>query len=98
MFSAVIRLNYRLFYYLEECNLLNPLNDRHIFALHYVYLPRINNALKSFKEAWDNHGIRTESNLSLCQRFVGGSLQLRQSGLAALDFFDHVSDDYGVDE
>ena len=33
-----------------------------------------------------------------CQRFVGGSLQLWQSGLTALDFFDRVTDEYGVDE
>ena len=33
-----------------------------------------------------------------CQRFVGGSLQLWQSGLTALDFFDHVTDEYMVDE
>lgn len=87
MYIGVVRLYYHLFYYLEECNLLDPLNDRHIYALHYVYMPRVNKALNSFKEAWNNHGLRTECNLSPCQRFVGGSLQLQQSGLTALDFF-----------
>ena len=29
-------------------NLLNPVNDLHLFALHYVYVPRINRALAKF--------------------------------------------------
>ena len=37
------RLYYCLFYHLESYNLLDATNDMHLFALHYVYLPRINN-------------------------------------------------------
>ena len=33
---------YRLFYYMEQHDLLDPINENHLFALHYVYLPRIN--------------------------------------------------------
>ena len=36
----------RLFYYLEQNNLLNPITEEHLFAIHYVFLPRINRALK----------------------------------------------------
>lgn len=95
MHQGVTRLYYRLFYYMEECHLINHLNDAHIYALHYVYVPRINRALNSFKESWNNHGLRTECNFSPSQRFVGGSLQLHQSGLTAVDFFEHVPDEYG---
>ena len=42
------QLYYRLFYHLEDRGLLDPLNDIHIFALHYVYLPRINETLRGF--------------------------------------------------
>ena len=31
-------LYYRLFYHLENLGLLDPTNDRHIYALHYIYL------------------------------------------------------------
>ena len=77
---------------------MNPDDDVHLFALHYVYVPRINQALLCFKDGWNNHGIRTEHNQSPNQLFVAGALGLRHSGLTALDFFDRVSDNYGVEE
>ena len=60
--GAVTKLYYQLFYHMEECGLLDPMNDLHIFSLHYVYRPRINRALEIFKQSWNNHGIRTEHN------------------------------------
>ena len=35
---SVTILYYRLFYFLESQGLLDPLNEIHIFALHYVYI------------------------------------------------------------
>ena len=99
MHYSVTKTFYRLFYYLEELRLLDPSNDMHIYSLHYVYLPRINHALAVFKNGWNRHGIRTEHASSPEQLFVAGALQLRNSGLAALDFFDNINNDYyGVDE
>ena len=40
---------YRLFYFLEENDLLNPLDEEDLFALHYVYLPRVNRSLQVFR-------------------------------------------------
>jgi hypothetical protein len=37
MFLAVIQLYHRLFYYLENNNLLDPLCDEHLNALHYEH-------------------------------------------------------------
>lgn len=73
-------------------------NSLHIYALHYVYLPRINQALKQFCDGWNEHGIRTAHNKSPCQLFVERSLQLRYSGIAAVDFFDVISESYGIEE
>ena len=98
MHDCVTKLFYRLFYYLEELGILNPDDDVHIFALRFVYLPRINQALSTFKNGWNSHGIRTEHNRSPTQLFVAGALRLRSSGLTALDFFDNVSENYGVEE
>ena len=89
---------YRLFYYLEYHDLLNPIDDVHIFVLQYIFLPRINKSLLEFKEAWNSHKVRTEQGLTPSQLFTSGALQLRQSGLSALDFFDRVTDNYGVEE
>ena len=49
MHRCVTRLFYRLFYHLEHHGLLNPVNETHLFALHYVYLKRINIALHTQK-------------------------------------------------
>lgn len=96
MHRCVCSTYYRLFYYLEYHNLLDPINTTHLFALHYVYIPRINQALEQFIDAWNNHGIRTEHGQTPNQLFTAGSLLLRNRGLIALDFFDTVPDIYGI--
>lgn len=97
MHRCVTSMFYRLFNYLEENELLDTINNVNIFALHYVYIPRINQALKQFVAAWNHHGVRTERGQTPNQLFTSGSLQLRNAGLTALDFFDQVSDTYGID-
>ena len=95
---CVTQLFYRLFYYLEGENLLDPLNEVNLFALHYVYLPRINSAIEHFKQGWNHHPIRTAHNRSPYQLFTSAALNLQQSGLAAVDFFASVDDSYGIEE
>ena len=95
---CVTVLYYQLFYYLENAGMLNPLNECHLFALHFVFKPRINKALVEFKEGWNHHPVRTERGLSPHQLFVAGTLQLQSCGLVAADYFDHVNDRYGVVE
>ena len=41
--------------------------------------------------------LTAEHGRSPNQLFTAGSLQLRNSGMAALDFFDSVSENYGID-
>ena len=48
VFSAATKSFYDLFYKLEEIGLLNQLNDLELYALHFVYLPRINKCLFDF--------------------------------------------------
>ena len=36
---------YSLFYAMEDLGILNPISDADLFALHYVFLPLINNSL-----------------------------------------------------
>ena len=97
MHRCVTVLYYRLFYFMEQQGILDPLNEVQLFALHYVYLPRINRALKVFEEGWNEHGIRTAQHHSPRQLFVQGCLQLHHSGLTAMDIFEQVEDTYGID-
>lgn len=98
MHRCVTILYYRLFSYMESQGTLDPVNERDLYALHYVFLPRINTSLHAFQERWNHHGIRTEHNRTPNQLFTLEALQLQQSGLVAMDFFEQVADDYGVIE
>lgn len=98
MHRCVTVIYYRLFYFMESEGYLNPVSEKDLFALHYVFLPRIQRSLAIFQEGWNNHGIRTEHNRTPNQIFTAGALQLRHSGLAALDFFEDVASDYGIEE
>lgn len=95
---CIISVFYQLFYFLEENNFLNPINECHLYALHYIFLPRINKCLQEFALTWNNHGLRTESGQTPNQLFTAGVLNLRHSGNAAVDFFSVVPEDYGVEE
>jgi len=58
--SGVVTSHFiELFSYMERQLLLDPENEVHLFALHYVFIPRINNALTLFTDQWNKHSIRT---------------------------------------
>jgi len=82
----------KLFYFIEQQNILN---EQYLWVLHYVYLPRINQALRVFVSSWNNHPIRTANHKSP-QQLSAGELLLQNSGLAAMDFFSSVDEDNGV--
>ena len=90
-------LYYRLFYFMEQQELLDPLNNHHLFALHFVYLPRINQALEIFREGWNHHQIRTALHRTPHQIFVQGILHLHGRNLSALDILQPVDNEYGIE-
>ena len=67
--QGVTLLYYRLFYYLEECGILDPINERQVFALHYVFVPRINRSIDEFRQSWNHHRMRTAHHKSPYQLF-----------------------------
>lgn len=62
LFQGCTGLYYDLFYQMEDEGLLDPSNPLHLFCLHYVFLPRINQSLHAFVNAYSQHKIRTEHN------------------------------------
>lgn len=85
------------FYLMERSGLLDPVNEIHLFSLHFVYLPEINRSLQEFVNQWNHHGISTERGLSPLQLWTQGIL--RADRFSPLDIV--LSDDelfyYGVD-
>ena len=50
MHRCVTLLFYRLFYFMENQGILDPVSERNLYALHYVFLPHINLSLSKFQE------------------------------------------------
>ncbi len=74
VFRVVSQTYYNLSYWMEDNNDLDPESEIDIFALQFVFLPRINRSLKQFLEAWNLHGLRTERNWSPRQIFLNSVL------------------------
>ena len=83
VFTSCTVLYYQLFHHMEQHSILDIDSEIDLFCLHYVYIPRINDSLQSFVSTWNNHPLRTESNLSPYQiwttapRFVENDFHVR---------------------
>ena len=96
---CVTQLYYRLFYFLEYQGLLNPVNEYHLFALHYVFIPCLNKSLDGFVQSWNSHSLRTEHGHSPNQLFTAGALLSHDSfGRLSIDSEPIDESSYGTDE
>lgn len=74
VFEGVLCYFYHLFYYMEDQEILDPLNDIHLAALHYIYMNEINRRLQMWCTAWSCHRIRTVKSSPL-QLWASGQIQ-----------------------
>ncbi len=56
---------------LEQSGLLDPLNEVDLYCIHYVCLPRLNQALIEFQGSWNNHALSSEGSKTPSQLFTG---------------------------
>ena len=79
---------------MEAEELLDPDSELHLYALHYIFIPRINKLLNDFSLSWNNHPLRTEKNQT--------PIQLWSKGFFETENLIHETeinfDEYGVDE
>ena len=64
-----------LFREMENDGILSSLDELDLFCLHTTFLPRINKALDSFVQSWNNHPVSTEHNRTPNQLFVEGAIR-----------------------
>lgn len=83
VYGDCLSLFYQIFQYLEMHNMLDADDETHIWCLHMVYLPMINQHLETWKASWVHHPLRTESNKSPMQLWIS-RLHATQFGLAML--------------
>ena len=61
---CAVRHFHNKFFFLENEGFLNPLNEVHVFTLHYFCMSRISKTLKEFSNDWRYHPLSGESNHS----------------------------------
>ena len=74
VFRCVCHLYYYTFYALEQSGQLDVENPIHLFCLHYVFLPRINDALKEWMYSHNHHPLSTERSWSPNQIWLNGMI------------------------
>ena len=72
---------YQLFYHLEDCGVLDITNELHLFALHYVFVPRINAQLSEFVDGWCTHKLSSAKHKTPIQLWIMGMQRNAQSDL-----------------
>ncbi|XP_056599828.1 uncharacterized protein LOC130417964 isoform X2 [Triplophysa dalaica] len=85
VFLHVLQPFYNTFYTLEDSELLEPENDIHKVSLRIVFLPQIQAKLQHFKEAWNNHSLRTENNKTPTQIWTEGMLSRMETDNTAIN-------------
>ena len=95
VYAGVLCFYAKLFDEMEKAGILDPLNELHLFCLHYIYLPRINKSLKEFIDQMNQRPVSTEHNMSPLQLWTSGMLQNINSQHTALTVDE--MEQYGVD-
>ena len=75
-------LFYTLFYTMEDMGILDSASNADLFALHHVFLPRINHSLNVFQESHDHHRLRTAGNRTPYQLWISGLAERSGDDLA----------------
>lgn len=79
VFFGCTHIFYNIFSCMEDSGILDPSNEVHLYALHYVFLPRINILLNQFASGHSRAPISTERNKSPLQLWIGGLSQVWNS-------------------
>jgi hypothetical protein len=94
VFSTCLSPFYHLFYSLEDNLILSPDNEIDLFCLHYVFLPRINSHLETFRQAYSRHRLRTEHNRSPLQLWLSGMWQCISDNEAISGVLEAMSQEF----
>lgn len=84
-----------MLYGLEDEGLLDPNSESYVFALHYVFIPRIQRQLDIFREAYSHHRLRGQCNRSPYQLWIQGMAHLDSDDNAQNGTVD--DDSFGID-
>eukprot|EP00063_Salmo_salar_P046540 XP_014021375.1 PREDICTED: uncharacterized protein LOC106582648 [Salmo salar] len=83
VWHGVSKVYHDLFTFLETEQIIDINNEVHLWALHFVFLPRVNRDLAVFASQWNHHRLRTKQRQSPLQLFVSGSLAMQRANLTS---------------
>lgn len=69
---------------MEDSEVLNVDNHLHSFALHYVFTPRIARDLEDFRNAHNNHRVRTENHQTPLQMWLSSAIENMDTTISAI--------------
>lgn len=99
VFQTVTHIFYYTFQSMEESGVFISEDPLHKFVLHCVFLPRINRALESFANAWNEHPLRTEQNWSPIRIWTNGMLDVANHNTrAAVDVVGAMPSDEIIED
>lgn len=73
---------YQLFYCLEDSGVLDVNSTYDLYALHFVFLPIIQEHLDRFRQGWAHHSLRTEHNHTPQKLWIMGLHEAQQGDFA----------------
>ena len=91
IFFGRTSIYYDLFTCMEVSGMLDPCNEIDMYALHYVFLPRINKNLEEFSAAHSMAPISTEKNKSPVQLWIQGLTNVCNSEYSVAEELSIVS-------
>ena len=79
---------------MESSGSLDIESDLGIFALHYIFVDRINKQLEDFKDGWDSHKLTSEKCYTPNQLWIQGlhELALQQDSRIAAEIWQPAND------
>ncbi|KAF7645697.1 hypothetical protein LDENG_00199920 [Lucifuga dentata] len=80
-----------LFTFMENEGILDSTNELHLFCLHYIYLPRVQQAAAEFQNQWNNYGLATQGQTPL-QLWQAGVLPAAGTDNSAIDDLFTIND------
>ena len=86
-----------LFTYMKNSEILDSTDELHLWALHFVFLPRINQCLLEFVNQWNNHSLSTVQGKTPMQLWHSGMVQSRHGGNMVDVCPDNLAD-FGIDD
>ncbi len=72
VWQGVTSVYYHLFHFMEDEGLLDPIDEVHLYCLHTIFVPRINQHLAVWQGSWNSHPLSSCSNRSPMQLWIAG--------------------------